>query len=130
MTSNFHTDKPCGCGTCEDAIKAALRYRNSIADNDCPIYNLRVAAALYTMAAVIFKNWAIEGITGHNVAEDAGTEVSAIDSFHVMAVAAEADEAYREISDHVLSLLQSYNMIKNIYAASKGQYVAEEVKTH
>lgn len=127
---NENTSEPCGCGSCEDAIKAALRHYNTMGPNDCPIYHLRVAAALYTMAAMSFKNWAIEGITGYNVAAEAGKEVASLDKLLIAAVAQDADDHYRGLSDAILKMMITEDMVNKIHAASKGQYRAEEVKAH
>ena len=121
---------PCGCGSCEDAIRAALRYRNMSANaDDCQIYRLRVAAAMVAMAMMEFKNEAVKEITGIDaLVHDPMRMMSVKEIFAATSISAKAEsEAVDEIGN-IQSLFNGF--IGGLVDAVRGKYVAEEVKAH
>lgn len=123
---------PCGCGSCGDAMIAAIRHRAIQANgDDCAIYRLRVAAAAYAMAVAEYKNECIIQRANVDVMELERTSMMDVATAASCAlVAAEADSEAGVESENMADMVGKDPYFEQWRLARKGKFVCDEPKPH
>lgn len=122
----------CGCGSCEDAVRAALRHFDIMKNgDDCVTYNLRVAAALVSMVIADFKNEMIKDVSGVDVAARLGETLPPDEGVAVVMLSGVAEDRAHMLADYMRVLTGNAEFGAKAIDVIMRRYVAEETtKAH